>query len=772
MSTEVAWEGLLAGHEPAPPSGARRALDGVWEELLTFSLVLVVLFSVVVSVERANWVVEMPSLGLAALVGLVSGWLLARTRAPAWALHLAGITFGSAIVIGMVMQAMRLADPTTSGIKARWVELWARNGAWLHELRTGGFSTDPLPFVVIVVFAAWFLAYLAAWSIARWRNPWLALAPGALALLTNISYLPGQPAAEFIVFLFGAILLFARIHLLRTMEAWGPGRASAPPTFLSLEVLNLATWVGIGLIGVAWIVPTANHWGPVAAFWERALAPVQERVDRFGRLFVGIDSKTAVGVHRFDAVLPLQGAISLGSNRLMLVEAPAPLYLRGAAYDEYTSSGWRQTATEHPLPDVKIEAASLGTVQGRQQQRAPVVATIHVDSAISRNRLFVFGDPLASSTGAQLLSGGAPEDVMALASRGTIRAGQDYQTVGAVSIATVDRLVTASPDYSQWVRDRYLQLPKDLPLEVSAAARRAVGSERVPYSMAAKVETFLRLNYIYDLSVPAPPPRRDAVAYFLTDARRGYFDYHATAMAVMLRTLGVPARVAVGFALDEGDRDEQTKAFRVSEQQSWAWTEVYFPGYGWVTFNPSPGRAVLLRADEDAPAPTGPDPSSIDLDPQVDDAGAGVDDGAAAAALEAANSGLAQQLTRLSIWLLALSILFVLVTGGVRFSWESTFKRLTPDTRRWAKTQALAALAGLDTRRDQTPLEEARTLSDALWWPPLDLVPVARAYVAVRYGGADRASDPAEAERLDGLYAEARRRLLKRIVRRFIPFAG
>ena len=771
MTNEVAWDELLAVQAPQPQSRARRALDGIWEELLTFSLVLVVLLSVVVSVERANWVVEMPSLGLAALVGLVSGWLLARTRAPAWALQLAGITLGSGIVVAMVMQAMRLADPTTSGIRTRWVELWARNAAWFRELWTGGFSTDPLPFVLIVVFAAWFLAYLAAWSIARWRNPWLALAPGGIALLTNISYLPGQPAAEFIVFLFGSILLFARIHLLQTMAEWEHGRASSAPTFLSLEVLNLATWVGIGLIAVAWIVPTANHWGPVAAFWERALAPVQERVDRFGRLFVGIDSKTAVGVHRFDAVLPLQGAISLGTERLMLVEAAAPLYLRGAAYDEYTSSGWRQTATEHPLPEVKVETASLGTAQSRLQQRAPVQAAIHVDSAISRNRLFVFGDPLASSTAAQLLSGGAPEDVMALASRGTIRAGQDYQTVGAVSIATVDRLVTASPDYPQWVRDRYLQLPADLPREVGAAARRAVGGERVPYSMAVKVEAFLRLNYIYDLSVPAPPPRRDAVAYFLTDARRGYFDYHATAMAVMLRTLGVPARVAVGFALDEGQRDEQTKAFRVSGQQSWAWTEVYFPGYGWVPFNPSPGRAVLLRADEDAPIPQGPDAGDFDPDPQFDDPGASIDDSAdAAGALGAANAGLVQQITRLVTWVLALSILGVLVTGGVRFTWESSFKRLTPDTRRWAKTQTLAGLAGLDVRRDQTPLEEARTLSDALWWPPLDLVPVARAYVAERYGGGQRTLDPAAVQRLDEVYTEARRRLLKRIVRRFIPF--
>ena len=770
MTTDIAWQDLLRGNEPAP-APPRRSLAWVWEELLTFSLVLLVLLSVVVSVERANWVPEMPSLGAAAMVGLVSGWLFARMRAPAWALQLAGLTLGTGVVVAMVMQTMNLADGSNAGVRGRWIEFWSRNAQWLEELRIGGFSTDPLPFVVIVVFAAWFLAYLAAWSIARWRNPWLALGPGAVALLTNISYLPGQPAAEFIVFLFGAILLFARIHLLRTMAAWGGGRATAAPTFLSLEVLNLATWVGIGLIGAAWVVPTANHWGPVAAFWERALAPVQERADRLGRLFVGIDSKKPVGVHRFDAVLPLQGAISLGTERLMLVEAAEPIYLRGAAYDEYTSNGWRQTAGERPMPSLSLEAASLGTPQSRLQMRAPVQASVHVDSAISRNRLFVFGDPIASSAGAQLLTGGTPEDAMGLAARDVIRAGQDYQTVGAVSVATIDRLVTASPDYPAWVRSRYLQLPAELPLEVSNIAHRVVGTDRVPYSMAAKVEQYLRQNYVTDLTIPAPPQRRDAVTYFLVEAQRGYFDYHASAMAVMLRTLGVPARVAVGFALDDTDRDEQTKAFRVSEQQSWAWTEVFFPGYGWVPFNPSPGRAAPLRAGEDSPVAPAAGGADADADAADGDTAPALetDDTGGLAVTETAGSQFARQLTRLVTWLLAILVLFVLVGGSVRFSWESSFRRLTPNTRRWAKVQALAALAGLDVQRDRTPLEEASALSAALLRPPLDLTPLARAYAAERYGGGSRQAqgDPA---RLDEVYAEAQRRLVRRVLRRFIPF--
>ena len=227
MTLRATWERPAPPPERAAPSGEgpRWASVVSWEELLTFSLMLVALLAVVVSVERANWVDEMPTLTVAALAGLVSGWILGRTHAPGPLLHLVGIAIGAVVVVGMVMQTLRLSNPALeSGVGARWSELWERVRIWSDQLVAGDVSTDPLPFVLLVVFAAWALAYIAAWAVVRWKNPWLALVPGGVALLTNISYLPGQPSLEFIVFLFAGILLFARLHLLQHRRALG-GRA-------------------------------------------------------------------------------------------------------------------------------------------------------------------------------------------------------------------------------------------------------------------------------------------------------------------------------------------------------------------------------------------------------------------------------------------------------------------------------------------------------------------------------------------------------------------
>ncbi len=754
---------------PAPHTALSKGLRGGWEELLTFSLVLIALLAVVVSIERADWVGEMPSLGVAAMLGLGSGWLLARTRASGWGLYLLGVAAGAVLVLGMVMHTMRLAAPLVdSGVVARWSELWARNGAWVDALREGNVSTDPLPFVLLVTFASWLLAYLAAWAIVRWRNAWIALVPGGVALLTNISYLPGQPSAEFIVFLFAAILLFARLHLVRTIEAWQGDRADAPP-LLSLEVLWLASVVGLGLVVAAWIVPTANNLGPVSTVWERALAPVNDRVDRVGRLFIGVGSKDSVGLHKFDDVLPLQGSISLDADPLLRVQADEAMYLRGAVYDEYTSAGWKLTdARGHALPGTTVDAASFGTPLTRAQFRLPAKATVEVIEPVGRQRLLTFGDPLATDDrNADLLTSAALEDVLALAPGSALADGRRYATVGTISAATIDRLVTASPDYPPWVRARYLQLPDNLPPEIATLAQQITRGDRVPYIMAARVEEYLRANYPYDLKIGQRPPRRDAVAYFLFDARRGYFDYHASAMAVLLRTLGVPARVAVGFALDEADRDPVTRLFTVSEQRSWAWTQVYFPAFGWVDFNPTPGRGQLVRAGDDSAFLDAPQGESLNpedgplpdelMQPGVVDV---VSDGATA---DASDTSL---VARLLGWLVAAAALLLVGGAGARFAWDSAFRRLPPDARRWAKLQLFAAWAGLAPRPEATPLEAAARLS-ALVRPRVDFTPLARAYVTARYGDPSRPR-VADDERLDGLYTRARDRLLRRAVRRLL----
>ena len=113
-----------------------------------------------------------------------------------------------------------------------------------------------------------------------------------------------------------------------------------------------------------------------------------------------------------------------------------------------------------------------------------------------------------------------------------------------------------------------------------------------PYDKATAIEAWLRANVVYDDQTPAPPQDQDGVAYVLA-VKRGYCDYYASAMVVMLRSLGVPARVAVGYA--QGQYDSVNGVYHVTEKDSHSWVEVFFPKYGWVEFEPTASQPLIAN---------------------------------------------------------------------------------------------------------------------------------------------------------------------------------
>ena len=97
---------------------------------------------------------------------------------------------------------------------------------------------------------------------------------------------------------------------------------------------------------------------------------------------------------------------------------------------------------------------------------------------------------------------------------------------------------------------------------------------------------YLRNSYTYDLSVPPQRKSMDAVEYFLFEEQRGYCEQFASSLAVMARSLGIPARIATGYA--PGEYNPFTGLYEVKASDAHAWVEVYFPGYGWSAFDPTP----------------------------------------------------------------------------------------------------------------------------------------------------------------------------------------
>jgi hypothetical protein len=183
-----------------------------------------------------------------------------------------------------------------------------------------------------------------------------------------------------------------------------------------------------------------------------------------------------------------------------------------------------------------------------------------------------------------------------------------YTVTSWATAASVNQLDADSVNYPASIRATYLRVP-DVPQRVRDLSRSLTVNARSPYDKAVRIQNYLRTTYRYRLDVPPAPPGQDVVDYFLFDAPGGFCSYYASAMVVMLRVQGVPARVVSGYAM--GDYDSTQRAYRVPASAAHAWVEVYFPTLGWVEFEPTTSQAVFLyRADEssppNAPAPVAP----------------------------------------------------------------------------------------------------------------------------------------------------------------------
>ena len=127
-------------------------------------------------------------------------------------------------------------------------------------------------------------------------------------------------------------------------------------------------------------------------------------------------------------------------------------------------------------------------------------------------------------------------------------------------------------------------------------ARQLAGSSQSPYEVVTALEVWLRTagGFRYDEQPPAPRPGVPPLADFVTRTKAGYCQHFAGAMALMLRFLGIPARVAEGFT--SGTFDSKSGVWTVTDHDAHAWVEVWFQGYGWLPFDPTPGRGYLGSA--------------------------------------------------------------------------------------------------------------------------------------------------------------------------------
>lgn len=294
--------------------------------------------------------------------------------------------------------------------------------------------------------------------------------------------------------------------------------------------------------------------------------------------------------------LGTMGAVKLDPTVVMRVEFPdrqSPfavadrLYFRGAAFDVYNGRSWsRSSAHRRVVPRTDdgtflVDDAAGGTEQGLRQE----ILLEALDTAVLFGASFV-----VSVKGAfQVLQA---DDLGGLLLPFSPGSRFQYSLRSRSDRILEEERREAVLRYPDDVVAQYLQLP---PMEarVTALAQEVTRQAATPYERSLALESHLRTAYRYSLDVGAAPPAHP-VEEFLFTRKTGYCEHYATAMVIMLRGLGIPARLVTGFL--PGEWNGFGNYYTVRQRDAHAWVEVYFPKSGWVTFDPTP--AVTDTASE------------------------------------------------------------------------------------------------------------------------------------------------------------------------------
>lgn len=710
-----------------PPISRRRLhFRGGWFALPVYAL-LVAIYPL--SLQQAEWVRTADHFTWLAFLGILAGILIGNSRmSNRRAVVFAGIFGALAVVI-----TTAFASEGTI-LREKLVSLAISVNNWLTQVLAGEAATDPTAFILFLGATSWSAAFAGTFALMRTGRPWDALMFVGFCLVVNVSMALTNLIADLVVFTLGSLVLLVRLHIVELQDRW-QRQNIVPSGEMDWRLLRGGLTWALVLVIMAFFTPRVGAAEVLGKAYNVFEAPYHSVENEWQRFFAGVSGPSRLRGASFSEAFRLGQSPNLSDRVVMTVDAPSGHFWRAFTYDFYTGSGWRGTETERVD---KVTPPSLG------RERFDATFEMRVPQ---QGLLFAPNEPARVSIPAQFQTG--PDRTYSTALR-AVRSGQAserYTVTAFVSTADKAILRRAPTVYPEYIRQKYLQLPSTLPQRVRDLAHKiAAGSTNDPYDLAETIESYLRVTYRYAPQVKAPPPGRDPVDYFLFDLKEDFCEYFASSMVVLLREMGVPARVVEGYTA--GTLNPNTGKFDVKELDAHAWVEAYFPTYGWIEFEPTPSQAPFLRLDSDAVG-GGSFPDTGDQtinDP--DNPRTGREDGGLGQQLidpggESGDAASAQldRFDPIPLLSLLIGIVLLVLLGFARF--QIRFRGQAPIDSAWGKARLLASYAGYHSHPAQTPNEYAVMLGAAVPDAREAIQEIADARIRDRYTPAGASADDA-----------------------------
>jgi hypothetical protein len=538
------------------------------------------------------------------VLGILGIWILAAQLASPLR-ELAGALLAVAPRITLAIRENMPID--VSAITEAWLVVTAASDVlrlrfqlWLMSLNGEVAINDALIRNMIWLLIVWLLSAWMGWFTGR-RNALAALLPSILLLAAITSY-SGFRVYTLWVMVVVLLLLMGVWNYRNHTSQWERQKVDYSDS-IRYDVTQAVVFLSLAIGALAFITPSIS--------WRQIRDLFRERGDNEIAETLGVQRQpvAAQGVPVQKPSLPrdhlLSGGFAQSEEIVMIIrtgELPpvvipevttnAPRhYWRSTTYDVYVGAGW-------------VTSSAPGQRYGPNTPLIPGVLNgykpLHLDVEMVQPEGKLFWSGILFSADVPIRADWRlrPEsnlfadqssllqaDLFAAASAATV-----YQAESYVPLVTVEELRNASTDYPESIQERYLNLPRSLPERVRQLAGELTEDKLTAYDKAKAIEAYLR-SYPYDLEVPVPPEDQDVADYFLFDLKKGYCDYYATAMVVLARASGLPARFVSGYA--SGSYDAASAEYVVRQMHAHSWAEIYFPEIGWVEFEPTAAQPEI-----------------------------------------------------------------------------------------------------------------------------------------------------------------------------------
>jgi transglutaminase-like putative cysteine protease len=340
--------------------------------------------------------------------------------------------------------------------------------------------------------------------------------------------------------------------------------------------------------------------------------------NQLSSVFYSLQASVGVVTDFYGDYLPLGRGNPLSDTTIMTIEAPprpasnVRYYWRSRVYDTY-EEGWSSTS---PVVDfVTPDEFNLNLPEFENRTSS----TFNITTIFPIQNIQTPTQPVWVSRPANAhfaVNSDGSVDLSHLKADPVLMAGDTYRVEASLITASQQQLREAGTAYPSWVTARYLQLPETITPRTIELAESIAADLDNPYDITQTITDFLRTSLSYSDTVPGPPGDQEPIDWVLFDHKEAFCNYYASAEIVMLRSLGIPARLAVGYAegertalggiedipsLDPGGQNIpqgiqiEGDIFNVRHKDAHAWPEVYFPNIGWVEFEPTVSQQPIIR---------------------------------------------------------------------------------------------------------------------------------------------------------------------------------